>query len=158
MTVIRSQVFFQDEYISLSCHFEFPLSRGYPSYWKYEWRATFYTSEASQLNKHPPMPTVISPRWPMLKNIAPLTPPPHPISRPVFQSRRKRGAHGGDTHGAGDKGSKARQHFARAGFEGGQTPFYIRIPREDPYKGHHLRRQYPPISLHQLQVSPEAGT
>lgn len=74
----------------------------------------------------------------------------HPNPKPA--NRRKRGAHGGDTHGAGDKGAKARQNFVRAGFEGGQTPFYLRIPREDPYRGHHLRRQYPPVSLHQLQL------
>jgi len=37
------------------------------------------------------------------------------------------------------------------GFEGGNTPFYLRIPKEPYYAGHHVRRQYPPLSLMDLQ-------
>lgn len=40
----------------------------------------------------------------------------------------------------------------RLGYETGNTPFYIRFPYEPYYKGHHLRREYPTISLLQLQV------
>jgi len=74
----------------------------------------------------------------------------HPMPRPPGQ--RKRGQHGGDTHGSGNKGAKAHQTFVRAGFEAGNTPFYLRIPKESPYRGHHLKRQYPPVSLHQIQL------
>jgi len=50
------------------------------------------------------------------------------------------------------KGHKQRQGFARLGFEGGQTPFYLRVPFEAYNKGFHLRRQYPPLSLGDLQL------
>lgn len=39
----------------------------------------------------------------------------------------------------------------RVGFEGGQVPFYLVIPKEPYYEGHSLRKQYPPLSLLQLQ-------
>ncbi|GLV44135.1 mitochondrial ribosomal protein L15 [Carabus blaptoides fortunei] len=66
--------------------------------------------------------------------------------------KRGRGQHGGDKHGAGNKGSGQRQNFMRVGYETGNNPFYLRFPYEPYYKGHHLRRQYPPVSLHQLQT------
>lgn len=40
----------------------------------------------------------------------------------------------------------------RLGYETGNNPFYLRFPFEPYYKGHHLRRQYTPITLLQLQV------
>lgn len=40
----------------------------------------------------------------------------------------------------------------RLGYETGNTPFYLRFPFEPYYKGHHLKRQYLPISLYKLQV------
>lgn len=67
------------------------------------------------------------------------------------KDKRGRAQHGGDTHGCGTKGSKARQNFMRIGYETGNNPFYKRPPNEPYYKGHHLRRQYPPISLLKLQ-------
>lgn len=66
--------------------------------------------------------------------------------------KRGRAQHGGDKHGAGNKGSGQRQNFMRIGYETGNTPFYLRFGREPYYKGHHLRRQYPPLSLNQLQM------
>ncbi|XP_058804772.1 large ribosomal subunit protein uL15m [Phymastichus coffea] len=66
--------------------------------------------------------------------------------------KRGRGQHGGDKHGAGNKGSGQRQNFMRLGYETGNTPFYLRFGYEPYYKGHHLRRQYPPVSLQQLQL------
>jgi large subunit ribosomal protein L15 len=39
----------------------------------------------------------------------------------------------------------------RLGYETGNTPFYLRFSYEPYYKGHHLRRSYPPITLLQLQ-------
>jgi len=75
---------------------------------------------------------------------------PDPAAR--RNANRPRGQHGGRRHGYPQKGAKQRQTFPRLGFENGAVPFYLRIPIEDYYKGHHLRRQYPPISLKQLQT------
>lgn len=66
--------------------------------------------------------------------------------------KRGRGQHGGDKHGAGNKGSLARQNFGRIGYETGNNPFYLRPPNEPYYRGHHLLRQYPPLSMAQLQL------
>ncbi|XP_076277173.1 mitochondrial ribosomal protein L15 [Lasioglossum baleicum] len=68
------------------------------------------------------------------------------------QSKRGRGQHGGDKHGAGNKGSGQRQNFMRPGYETGNNPFYLRFGYEPYYKGHHLRREYPPFSLQNLQL------
>ncbi|KAJ0181921.1 hypothetical protein K1T71_002643 [Dendrolimus kikuchii] len=66
--------------------------------------------------------------------------------------KRGRAQHGGDKHGAGNKGSGQRMNYMRLGYETGNNPFYLRMPVElTYYKGHHLRREYPPLSLHQLQ-------
>ncbi|KAF4518039.1 hypothetical protein B566_EDAN009272, partial [Ephemera danica] len=65
--------------------------------------------------------------------------------------KRGRGQHGGDKHGAGNKGSGQRQNYMRLGYETGNTPFYLRFTYEPYYKRHHLRRQYPPLSLLSLQ-------
>ncbi|KAI4464297.1 50s ribosomal protein l15 [Holotrichia oblita] len=68
------------------------------------------------------------------------------------QKRRGRGQHGGDKHGAGNKGSLQRQNYTRVGYETGNNPFYLRFPMEPYYKGQHMRRQYPPLSLLTLQT------
>ncbi|OXU23596.1 hypothetical protein TSAR_006794 [Trichomalopsis sarcophagae] len=75
---------------------------------------------------------------------------PNPGSR--TKKKRGRGQHGGDKHGFGNKGSGQRQNYMRTGYETGNTPFYLRFGFEPYYKGHHLRRQYPPMSLEQLQL------
>ncbi|XP_054734928.1 39S ribosomal protein L15, mitochondrial [Anastrepha obliqua] len=75
---------------------------------------------------------------------------PNPNSKK--SPKRGRAQHGGDKHGAGNKGSGQRQNYMRLGYETGNNPFYLRFPYEPYYKGHHMRRQYPPISLLQLQV------
>ncbi|ALC45104.1 mRpL15 [Drosophila busckii] len=75
---------------------------------------------------------------------------PNPNSKKP--DKRGRAQHGGDKHGAGNKGSGQRQNFMRLGYETGNQPFYLRFPYEPYYKGHHMRRQYPPLSLLQLQV------
>ncbi|XP_026757079.1 39S ribosomal protein L15, mitochondrial [Galleria mellonella] len=66
--------------------------------------------------------------------------------------KRGRGQHGGDKHGAGNKGSGQRQNYMRLGYETGNNPFYLRVPQEQYYRGHHHRRQYPPLSLNALQA------
>jgi len=47
--------------------------------------------------------------------------------------------------------------YPRLGFEGGRSPFYLKFSVENYYKGHHLRRQYPPISLSQVQLLIDTG-
>lgn len=54
----------------------------------------------------------------------------------LFKHKRGRAQHGGDKHGHGNKGSKARQNFMRPGYETGNTPFYMKFPREQYYKDH----------------------
>ncbi|KAJ2953694.1 hypothetical protein O0L34_g1311 [Tuta absoluta] len=73
----------------------------------------------------------------------------NPRSR--ITQERGRAQHGGDKHGAGNKGSGQRQNYMRLGYETGNNPFYLRVPQEPYYRGHHLRRQYPPFSLLELQ-------
>lgn len=65
--------------------------------------------------------------------------------------KRGRAQHGGDKHGDGNKGSGQRQNFMRLGYETGNNPFYLRFPWEPYYRGHHLKREYPPLSLLDLQ-------
>jgi len=65
--------------------------------------------------------------------------------------KRGRAQHGGDKHGAGNKGSGQRQNYMRLGYETGNNPFYLRFPKEPYYKKQHLKRQYPPLSMLDLQ-------
>jgi len=62
--------------------------------------------------------------------------------------KRGRGQHGGDKHGDGKKGN----NYQRLGYANGNNAFYCRFSYEPYYKGHHIRREYPPISLHRLQL------
>ncbi|ELU18877.1 hypothetical protein CAPTEDRAFT_161630 [Capitella teleta] len=72
---------------------------------------------------------------------------------PGQHAKRKirRGQHGGGKSGRGSKGQGAHKTLPRIGFEGGNTPFYLAIPKEPYYFGHHVKREYPPVSLFQLQ-------
>ncbi|XP_065308469.1 large ribosomal subunit protein uL15m [Dermacentor albipictus] len=54
-------------------------------------------------------------------------------------------------------GAKHHMSWPRLGFEGGQTPFYLKIPMENYNEKHFLRRQYPPLSLKQLQLFIDLG-
>ncbi|CAH1775205.1 unnamed protein product, partial [Owenia fusiformis] len=82
-----------------------------------------------------------------LANIAPM-----PGAGKTRKNRRGRNS-GGRKRGMGDKGQGGRvSGLPRLGFEGGQTPLYLRVPLEKHYnKDNHLKRQYPPLSLIQLQ-------
>lgn len=40
----------------------------------------------------------------------------------------------------------------RLGYETGNTPFYLRFTYEPYYQRHHLRREYPPITMERLQL------
>lgn len=69
----------------------------------------------------------------------------------------RRGDHGGGTHGLGNKGAKHRGSYQRLGFENGQTPFYLKMPKVFYFAGERYRRQYPPLSLKQLQLMIDTG-
>ncbi|XP_033127213.1 39S ribosomal protein L15, mitochondrial-like [Anneissia japonica] len=71
--------------------------------------------------------------------------------------RRGRGQTRGNRCGRGKKGQRQRGIPPRIGFEGGQSPFYLSIPKEPYYAGQHLRRQYLPISLNKLQYLVDMG-
>lgn len=63
----------------------------------------------------------------------------------------RRGNHRGAKCGHAKGGQTRMGTLPPLGVEGHSTPFYLKIPKEPYYKGHHVRRQYPPLSLLQLQ-------
>ncbi|NP_001086843.1 39S ribosomal protein L15, mitochondrial precursor [Xenopus laevis] len=73
------------------------------------------------------------------------------------EKRRGRGIHGGRKSGRGHKGETQRGNQPRLGFEGGQTPFYLVIPKYGYNEGHSFRRQYQPLSLNRLQYLIDLG-
>ncbi|XP_024061934.1 39S ribosomal protein L15, mitochondrial [Terrapene carolina triunguis] len=73
------------------------------------------------------------------------------------ERRRGRGRHGGKKSGRGHKGQRQRGNRPRLGFEGGQTPFYLIIPKYGYNEGHSHRRQYHPLSLQKLQYLIDLG-
>lgn len=83
--------------------------------------------------------------------------------RPTPGSRRKRkrvgrgdGSGHGTYSGRGIKGQKARSgHSRRAGFEGGQTPLWRRIPKRGFVNVH--RREYAYVNLDELMVKFDDG-
>ncbi|XP_069477155.1 large ribosomal subunit protein uL15m [Ambystoma mexicanum] len=81
---------------------------------------------------------------------------PNPGAR-KREKRRGRGIHGGRKSGRGHKGERQRGNRPRLGFEGGQTPFYLAIPKYNFNEGHAFRRQYKPLSLNRLQYLIDLG-
>ncbi|XP_075440433.1 large ribosomal subunit protein uL15m [Ascaphus truei] len=81
---------------------------------------------------------------------------PNPGAR-QRERRRGRGIHGGGKSGRGHKGETQRGNKPRLGFEGGQTPFYLVIPKYGYNEGHSFRRQYHPLSLNRLQYLIDLG-
>ncbi|XP_048867077.1 39S ribosomal protein L15, mitochondrial [Brienomyrus brachyistius] len=81
---------------------------------------------------------------------------PNPGARKT-ERRRGRGAHGGNKSGRGHKGERQRGNRPRLGFEGGQTPFYLAIPKYGYNEGHSRRPQYQPLSLRRLQYLIDLG-
>lgn len=80
---------------------------------------------------------------------------PSPNSRK--RERRPRDRRRGRKCGRGHKGERQRGTRPRLGFEGGQTPFYIRIPKYGFNEGHSFRHQYQPLSLRRLQYLIDLG-
>ncbi|KAJ8376689.1 hypothetical protein SKAU_G00072690 [Synaphobranchus kaupii] len=81
---------------------------------------------------------------------------PNPGARKT-ERRRGRGLHGGCKSGRGHKGQRQRGNRPRLGFEGGQTPFYLVIPKYGYNEGHSRRPQYQPLSLKRLQYLIDVG-
>lgn len=81
---------------------------------------------------------------------------PNPGAR-INEKRRGRGQHGGNRSGWGHKGERQRGNRPRLGFEGGQTPFYLVIPKYGYNEGHSRRQQYPPFTLRRLQYLIDLG-
>ncbi|KAM8823697.1 large ribosomal subunit protein uL15m [Spinachia spinachia] len=73
------------------------------------------------------------------------------------ETRRGRGQHGGNRSGRGHKGERQRGTRPRLGFVGGQTPFYLAIPKYGYNEGHSRRPQYQPLSLKRLQYLIDLG-
>ncbi|KAH0617712.1 hypothetical protein JD844_016211 [Phrynosoma platyrhinos] len=73
------------------------------------------------------------------------------------ERRRGRGRYRGRKSGRGHKGERQRGTRPRLGFEGGQTPFYLVIPKYSYNEGHNFRRQYPPLTLRKLQYLIDLG-
>ena len=83
--------------------------------------------------------------------------------KPKANIRKKRmrvgrgiGSGKGKTSGKGGKRQTARTGVALAGFEGGQTPLYRRLPKRGFNK--YNRKQFPEINLSTLQSAVDAGT
>lgn len=81
---------------------------------------------------------------------------PEPGSRKA-EKRRGRGQHGGNKSGRGHKGERQRGNRPRLGFEGGQTPFYLSIPKYGFNEGHSRLPQYKPLTLKRLQYLIDLG-
>ncbi|XP_062335522.1 large ribosomal subunit protein uL15m [Osmerus eperlanus] len=73
------------------------------------------------------------------------------------EKKRGRGQHGGNRSGRGHKGERQRGNRPRLGFEGGQSPFYLSIPKYGYNDGHSRRPQYQPLSLKRLQYLIDLG-
>merc|ERR1719210_1244009 len=69
----------------------------------------------------------------------------------------KRGRIQGDRCGHNKGGMTRMGTLPPLGYEGGNTPFYLKIPKEPYYAGHHVRRQYPPLSLMDVQRLVDLG-
>ncbi|UYV76929.1 MRPL15 [Cordylochernes scorpioides] len=74
------------------------------------------------------------------------------IANPVFEKKPSSFHVYGKKRNWGQKGRRQRGYMYYLGYEGGQTPWWYKIPYEPYNKDHHLKRSYPPISLGLLQL------
>lgn len=81
---------------------------------------------------------------------------PEPGARKA-EKRRGRGQYGGNKSGRGHNGERQRGTRPRLGFEGGQTPFYLSIPKYGFNEGHSRLHQYKPLTLRRLQYLIDLG-
>ncbi len=56
----------------------------------------------------------------------------------------------GKTCGRGVKGQKARTGCSISGFEGGQTPLYMRLPKKG-FKRNHFNNKYQSVTIKQIE-------
>jgi large subunit ribosomal protein L15 len=61
----------------------------------------------------------------------------------------------GKTCGRGVKGAKARAGVSIHGFEGGQMPLYMRLPKRGFYN--HFAREFAPVNLGRIQAAIASG-
>ncbi|XP_014776138.1 39S ribosomal protein L15, mitochondrial [Octopus bimaculoides] len=87
-----------------------------------------------------------------LSNLSPL-----PQKASKRKELKKRGTCRGGNSGRSDTGQKKHGNLPRLGFEGGNTPFYLMIPKEPFYKGWHLRKSYSPLNMLSLQRMIDLG-
>lgn len=70
---------------------------------------------------------------------------------------RGEGGKGGKTAGRGTKGTKARKNVP-AGFEGGQMPIHMRLPKLRGFKNR-FRTEYQPVNIGDIaRLFPEGGS
>ncbi|MCD5409114.1 50S ribosomal protein L15 [Candidatus Bipolaricaulota bacterium] len=85
-----------------------------------------------------------------------LKPTPGSVRRRKRVGRGYSSGHGGHESGRGTKGQGSRSGVkVRPGFEGGQTPFWMRFPKRG-FKNPN-RRQYAIVNLTQLEAHFQAG-
>ncbi|XP_028393961.1 uncharacterized protein LOC114518178 [Dendronephthya gigantea] len=75
--------------------------------------------------------------------------------KPHHRKGRGPGSGRGKTSGRGHKGQGQRGTLPRIGFEGGQTPFYLRIPKHG-FKNVN-KKNYVPLNLNRLQYFIDCG-
>ncbi|XP_055329172.1 39S ribosomal protein L15, mitochondrial-like [Paramacrobiotus metropolitanus] len=81
-----------------------------------------------------------------------------PLQRNKRASQTPRGQYGGGLHGDRNYGTReGRGTLPPLGWEGGQTPYFLKHPSEMYYKNFRLRRQYPPLSMLNLQRMIDTG-
>lgn len=69
----------------------------------------------------------------------------------VKLTKPKKNWRGSKTHGRGTKGQKARKSGrVRPGFEGGQTPIYRRLPKQEGFTSH-KKKEFVIINIAQLE-------
>ena len=74
----------------------------------------------------------------------------------VTRKGRGAGSGNGKTAGFGHKGQKARSGVKKAGFEGGQTPLAMRLPKLPGFRNIN-RVEYLPVNVSRLEEKFEAG-
>ena len=78
-------------------------------------------------------------------------------TKEAFRKGRGHGSGNGKTGGRGHKGQKARSGGkVRAGFEGGQTPLAMRLPKLPGFRNIN-RVEYLPVNVSRLEEKFEAG-
>ncbi len=83
-------------------------------------------------------------------NLSNLTPADGSVHSSNFRRGRGHGSGNGKTAGKGHKGQKARSGSPRIGFEGGQMPYYRRLPK----RGFHNRntKEIVAVNLAALEI------